>query len=375
MPAIKTLLIINRGNQIVSASILLLLLWLSISFLMQAFTARQDARFLSRYLKTDAIIRTAVTSVADERSATHWLTGLEGIMSAENTLKVPHTKTDESLRQVFVEVERALTSSDFSKQLTHQPIHIRKHITNLRRTLVRLDLYREVLIKDLDQPVQQRNLQLQLSGFDYYGGLVGALEVLRHSLRYQPTRPLREVDNGLMISNAAWQFHLSHHVLASLFEGYITTGNTAMGSAYERALDMQRSVDVHWDQIRNIDAYSSIDGQLHAQAISFNDWFSNTYLPQVKRMTRAIGEGVPPPYKNWEWRKLALNLEKRTVAIFDRANKVSGDRIETALHRAERNLIIDTMLVGICFVLMVCAWWIGRRIHSALQSPKVQNGL
>jgi len=79
----------NRSILFFSALMVLLLLWLSVSFLMQAFSTRQEAQFLARYLHIDAVIKTTVTTVAQERAASHWLTGLEGIFSAENSLSIP----------------------------------------------------------------------------------------------------------------------------------------------------------------------------------------------------------------------------------------------------------------------------------------------
>jgi diguanylate cyclase (GGDEF)-like protein len=353
----------NRSILFFCSILSLLLLWLSVSFLMQAYTAKQDAQFLARSLETDTVIRATVTAVAEERAASHWLTGLDGLFSARYSLKRPHSRTDDAISAAFEEFERALANRRFSSQLTFQPAFIRQLIDDLHRRADDLSQRRQELIDDLNLPLDERNQRLQLSIFDYYGYLITQLEELRKAFRFRPVRLAPEVETGLMISNAAWNLNLSHHLLSALFEGYITSGKTALGSAYERSLNMQRSVDRHWDQIKNIDAYNSVDQQLHKQAIELNDWFGNTYFPEVRRMTRAIGELSPAPYTNWEWRKLAQSLETQTMHIFDRADYVSTQRIQAKLRTANRNLLIDVLLVISCAGLMLGALWVGQRIH------------
>lgn len=353
----------NRSILFFSALMVLLLLWLSVSFLMQAFSTRQEAQFLARYLHIDAVIKTTVTTVAQERAASHWLTGLEGIFSAENSLSIPHARSDESFQTLFEELQKTISNNRFSSQLTYQPAYILAEVADLRESKKDLDLRRKAIIGDLNLPLDDRNTRLQLSAFDFYGHLIDELEQLRYAFQFRPTQLSREVDTGLMISNAAWNLNLSHHLLSPLFESYITSGRTALGTAYERSLNMQRSLDKYWDQLKNIDAYNSVDQKLHTKAIELNEWFQNSYFPEVRRMTRAIGELSPAPYTNWEWRKLAQSLDKHTVDIFDRADLVSAQRIEAILQRTKRNLMIDVVLVLACVGLMVGALEIGRRIH------------
>ncbi len=353
----------NRSIVFLCTLMVVLLLWLSVSFLKQAYTSRQDAQFLARYLESDAVIRDTVMAVADERAASHWLTGLEGMFSAKSSLTFPHNRTDESFRNLFGKIQQALADRKFASQLAYQPDHVQILIASLRRTSEDLPSRRQAIIDDLDLSLDRRNQQLELSVFDYYSYLISKLEELRSAIRYRPTRLSREVDTGSMISNAAWHLNSSHHALSAIFEGYITSGKTGLGTAYERSLSMQRSIDKHWDQLKNIDAYNGVDQQLHSLAIELNDWFGTSYFPQVKRMTRAIGETSPAPYTNWEWRNLAQSLETRTVDIFDRADRVSAQRIDSALQRANRNLLIDVVLVLVCALLLTAALWIGRRIH------------
>ena len=353
----------NRSILFFSTLMVLLLFWLSISFLMQAFTARQDAQFLARYLQLDAVIRDTVTIVAEERAASHGLIDLNAEYSAEIALGVPYERTNQSFDYLFGKLESVLANKNFSGQLTYQSEHVHTLLDRLRKNVEVLSIQREAVIDDLNLPLDRRNKRLQLAVFDYYGHLISKLEELRQSFRYQPTRLSREVNTGTMISNAAWNLNLSHHLLSAVFEGYIMSGRTALGTAYERSLSMQRSVDTHWGQLKNINSYNNIDEELHTKAIELNNWFGNTYFPQVKRMTRAIGETSPAPYDHWEWRKLAQTLEKLTVDIFDRADRVSVQRIELEIRRANRNLMIDVLLVLLCMCLMAGALWIVQRIH------------
>ena len=211
----------NRSILFFSALMVLLLLWLSLSFLMQAFSARQEAQFLARYLHIDAVIRATVTTVAQERAASHWLTGLEGIFSAENSLSIPHSRSDTSFQVLFDELQQTVSDKRFSSQLTYQPAYILAEVADLRKSKQDLALRREAIISDLNLPLDDRNTRLQLSAFDFYGRMIDKLEQLRYAFQFRPTQLSREVDTGLMISNAAWNLNLSHHLLSPLFESYI----------------------------------------------------------------------------------------------------------------------------------------------------------
>ena len=76
-----------------SLALVALPLWLSISFLTVAHSDKQDAGYLKNYVATDKAFRNASIQIAEERSTSYWLIGLDELINPEQPLVRPHSQS------------------------------------------------------------------------------------------------------------------------------------------------------------------------------------------------------------------------------------------------------------------------------------------
>ncbi len=354
---------LRKGVLVFSAILVALLLWLSISFLLVANNERNDARHLTHFMETDAVLRDAAIVLAEERSASYWLTGIDGLFFAAESLLRPRASTDKAVNTVMSRLRQVISNQQYVSHLRFQPTHLQSLIVDLEKQLAEIDSKRSTLAHDLNYPIDERNKSLQLDVLNYYRELIEKLEVLRHGMTYITSEQSRATQNIFSISDAAWNITLANQLLTALFEGYITGGSTALGDAQTQASALQSSIEKSVETIRRIDAYANVGKELHTLAIDLNLWFTDNYIVAVRQLAGALANNTAPPYTNYDWRKIATGLDERSDAILQHANNISMQNVAAAESRAARNLVIDLILVALSVLLMIAATWIVRRIH------------
>ena len=354
---------LRKGVLLFSTVLVALLLWLSVSFLVVANTERKDAQSLSQYMETDAILRDAAIDLAEERSASYWLTGIDGLFFAAEFLVTPRAATDISLNKVLTQLHTIMGNKQYANHLKFQPAHLQKLITKLEKQLSNLKSKRASLGEVLKLSPDLRDKNLQREVLDYYRALIEDLELLRDGTSYITSDQTRGTENIFAISDAAWNIGLSNQLLAALIEGYITGGSTAYGDAYSRATALQNNINDNLRTIRQIDAYANVDPELHKLADNLNKWHTGEYQLPVQQLIMAIANNTDAPYTNYDWRKTARTLDEHTQSILNRADEISTRNVTVAEARAYRNLLIDSVLVVACFLLMAVACWIIHRMH------------
>ena len=359
IPAIN----LRKGVLIFSSVLVALLLWLSISFLLVANAERQDARFLNNFMETDVMLRDAAIALAEERSASYWLTGIDGLLFAADSLVKPRAATDEATDKATAQLRKVIANTEFTNHLRFQPAHLTKLVIDFELQMDALEDNRSALARDLDNPSNLRNNNLQLEVLNYYRELIETVELLRHGTTYITSERSRGMQNVFAIADAAWNIGLSNQLLSALFEGYITGGNTALGDAHPQATALHNNIEESLETIRRIDAYANIDSKLHTLAINLNEWAQNHYHEPVRNLALALANNSHSPYTNYSWKQVAITLDEHTQNILGRADELSRQSVATAEARAVKNLTIDGVLVILCVLLMVCASWIIRRMH------------
>lgn len=354
---------LRKGVLLFSTVLVGLLMWLSISFLLRANSDREDANHLTTFIETDAALRSASMALADERATSYWLTGIDGLFFAAESLVKPRSTTNLTLRTAIDKIGSNLQNATYASQLRFQPNHIDRLVNELEASLKDLSNKRDALAQDLKYPSELRDQSLQIGVLDFYSSMIEKLQVLRHGTGYISSNTSRETTNTLAMSDAAWQIGLSNQLLTALIEGYITSGSTARGDALSQVTALQNRIDENLGIIKRIDAYANIDRELHTHAVKLIHSYVNNYRTPVHRVAMAIANQLDSPYTNYDWKKAAGTLDEHTQNMLNRADDISRESVMSAQQRSIRNMMIDVILVSSCIFLMLCAYWIVRRMH------------
>lgn len=354
---------IRKGVLLFSIILVTLLMWLSVSFLMTANAQRRDAQFLTQFIETDEVLREASIILAEEHSASYWLTGIDGLFFGPDPLTHPSAATDEAILSVVAQTTATINKRVFADRLRFQLSHLKLLINGFESKTSELPSQRTALALDLLNLSNDRDQNLQLNVLNYYQELIKDLQVLRYGLSYDSAEQSRGIRNTLEVSNAAWNIRLSNHFLIGIYEGYITTGNTARGDAHAQATTLHKAIEENLEIIKQIDSYSQIDPQIHELALDLSEWYTTNYQSPVLQISEALASNTASPISNYEWKETATALGELTQKILERADVISKRQALVAEERAVRNLIIDTALVFICGLFVLFAYWLARGMH------------
>ncbi len=354
---------VRRSTVLLGILLCFALLLLSMSSLHTAQQKRQDYRFLSRYLKLEALLGQATTALANERATLHWMAGLDGLFYVGNTLEAYQKKTDEAAQLVLSEVAKSLDDKAFSDHLTFQSRHIRKLLAQFEQDIVAQHVYRASMSSDLALMDSQRDRDLHLFVFNHFGTLIAHLDNLRSGLRYQSVNQPPAILTNFAFSDAAWQISLANSKLSALFEGYITSGNNALGTASAQSASLIGKMEQQQQMIREIEAYNNIDHDLVAKATALSKWYNSSYQPAVRRIVQAIGTETQPPYSNWQWKKNSNTLQNFGKDVYNKASEISFRYVADAQQSAIHSFLANGLLIICSAGLLLCVARIMRKVH------------
>lgn len=346
-----------------SAAVVALLFWLSVSFLVVAFLEKQNADFLKLDVATDRALRNASIAIAEERSASYWLSGLEGLFNPLQSLTQPRSATDKAIEAVTTQYQSLAALPKYADHLRFRRSRVQSLFAELQVSIARLDGKRDYLSSNLDLSLSERGVNLQKDVLDYYRSIVEQLETLRFASSYVSTSQLRATQNLIAISDAVWNIRLSNHLLSALFEGYLTSGSMARGEALIGVNSHLSKIKENIITLRSIDSYANVDPNVNTAASNLAGWYQELYYTPMHDISIAMAENKPAPYSNYEWKKISGEMAEYSENLLTSIDEITEQRLNKAGYKATRNLVIDSFLIVLCVVLLFFAYWMVRRVH------------
>ena len=356
---------INKNNSILLFSITLfaLLFWLSVSLLSVAHSEKQDSEFLKNYVAADKILRNASVAIAQELTASYWLTGFEDLYNPGRSLTWSYAKTDEAIEKVYRQYRSESSPSGYRDNLRFRRNHIEDLYGEFKDSVSRLGDKRNAMVNDLDLPLAGRDENFQTSVLDTYSNLIEQIELLRFATTYTSLKQSRRTRDLFAISDAAWNIRLANHLLTPLFEGYLTSGAMASGQAIVRANARLNKLKDNIKKIRRIDSYANVDSELKSIAGDLDSSYKEFYYIPAHEISFAMAEQSTVDYSNFKWKNISSDISARSENLLNYIEKITIVELESAAQRANRNLLIAIILVLLCASLVCFAWWIVKRVH------------
>ena len=354
---------ITKSVLLISSILALLFFWLSVNFLQVAVSEKEDGQYINKHIKGDVVFRKATIALAEERAVSYWISSLEGLDFATPSLVFPQSATDDALAAVRQELGSVLSQPKYSENLRFQ----REKIVDLSddlnaqiRILLRL---RDTLKNQIDLPLNQRDQNLRLQILQSYQSVIEKIELLRVGRTYVSRNKSRETQYLVDISESTWNIHIANHHLATLYEEYLTTGETAYSGIQFDVRTLNREIGENAKHIREIGAYANADHVIHKIAIDLADWYDEHYATPALEIAQAMSTNVPPGYSRYGWSKKASELGKLSNNVLDQADDFFKQQAKYLSNKASVNFIIDCLLVVLCFLMAMAVFWIVRKVH------------
>ena len=347
-----------------SLALVALPLWLSVSFLTVAHSDKQDAGYIKNYVATDKVFRNASIQIAEERSTSYWLIGLDELINPEQPLVRPHSQSDAAIDEVYSQYRAVSSLPGYGDNLRFHRNEIQSLARELKEDITRLSVERDTLIRrNLHLPLGDRDKNLQTDVLDNYSNLIEKLELLRYATTYTSLKQSRTTQNLFAISNAAWNIRLSNHLLAALFEGYLTSGAMARGQAFVRASSHINKIKENVNTLKRADSFANIDSELNSMASELESYYKNSYKKIVDNISNSMAGNSPVIHNNFEWKKISGEMSEYSEKLLNHVDEIKFLGLEKANQKAKRNFLIDVALV-LLFAGFICfAYWIVRRVH------------
>jgi len=354
---------IHRSVLVVSSILLILLLWLSTSFLFVAIYEKRDADRTSRYLATDPTFRQAITSLAEERSTSYWLSGVDGILFASQFLKPPRQKTDKTLKTLIEKLDSLLAEPEYSALLNFQKEKISDLTKDLKSDTQNLLVLRDSLDTQLDLSVSKQQPNLRTNVLASYQQTIEKVDLLRQGVTYNSKYESRETQHLRDISGAAWNIHIASLHLATLYEEYLTTGEIAYEDIVFDVRTINLEIAENSKKLKEIGAYANVKHELKNSAISLADWYEDQYATPALEISMAMFKGVEADYTRYSWSSKTDVLEQLSQDLLDEVDNALNKLAYDTSERATRNLAIDCLLLAVCFLVAIATYWIVRRVY------------
>lgn len=354
---------LHKGLLLYVAAHVLLLFWLSISFLMDAYSQKRDARFLEYYLQTEEKIRSAALVVAEEQSATYWLTAFDELITPSHTLSNARARTDNALTELRSHQENILALPRYADHLKFRRDQLENLTDQLSISIEEIGSQRDLIDENFNLPIDFRNTEIELQGLNYYHNLIEKMEMFRHASTYISSYQSHTIENMFVISNAASHLKLSNQLMSSLYETYLVTGNVPRGEFINRVNVNLIKMKQGYETIKLTDSYAGINKELDLLALEFVNWYENSYFPAVNAISVAMANNIKADLSRDEWKYLFRGMSDYSGRILDLAGKVNKQKIGLVDQKTIRNMIIDVLVVLFCITFVFVAIWAIRRVN------------
>ena len=360
----KSFLTIRGNLLLINLVVIGLVLWLAISFLHIAVMQRYDALRLQTSLDIEKIIFHATNALAKERDIfDNYLHSPDKPTSHQvEQLKAAGLESDTILGSTVALITNETADDQIFKQLPTKRTILQEQVDSLKKHQQSLIVYRENLLSRYLKPDETSLRASRTELFDTQTDAIADLVKLATSLKYLPNY------------NATTIAH-HHELLIELLvvNVELASKNTALNKATlnnrEVSPDEQlliavlsHDIDRRLANIVSLTKTSDSSSRLLPIAAKALHIYRKNYAGD----TRISGAGIQSQYSNQkaldDWRIVMSDISGLTIQLTDETHQSIETLVDDYGVRAYRNLVIDIILVSICFVITFASVAINRKV-------------
>jgi len=365
---VRSLFTVQRNLALFVSTSILLVLWLSISFWVQAYVEREDAKKIQRDSVQENQLFGLSTHLSGQRSLIHRLLNEqpvlpESIARFNNSLSITDTKI-QLIQKSFI--ENTNTSSNTSSNRTLATIQ-----TRLDQIVLHQNALKELKTKleqQMHLPKHQRDSDFRMSLFHKYNDFIDEVGELRLSVHFVPRFTNQDILYYSQLSNSAWYLNESTRQIDSLLEGMIldTLDTTAHNNAQHA--DMINASNIRADialkalvrQRQKRDSNSPIEAQVDEVIELYNQRYKQF---SQKHLMSLMGNSIDiNSLEMWREETKKLKLQVELLGFLAKPSFI--DKVKTAEKTALRNMIIDSFLVLLCIAMATASLIYFKKVHK-----------
>lgn len=340
----------RRSLLLISGTAIVLLLWLSLSFWVDAWIQRSDAATMKQGLALENRLFSAARLVAAERLDT------AALLTSD-----PANETHVSALSSNIRDARAALNSNVERLLGLPLIDKPESPISLNPVQAQLlqNPFKELLAirKKVDQSVQARqifNPELAKQAFAAFGDLVDNLMLARDDSRARSYKGDITLDRLLQLRTKTWRLKEAVSQSAALAIAQLNSTNDQDRQTYAAQVAASKTADLSWQHFKVIAVTAEIDSSLDEALQLVKQMYEDRFVPA--REVLLLPAATDNPSMSLEtWVSISQQTLNAINAVDSQLHARAEDYLKGVVAHAVRRLIIDTALILVCMLLVLAS--------------------
>ncbi len=351
-----------------TALALSLILWLTISFWAHAYVQRTDAMNIQASSTVEETLFTLASALSDERSLMYQLaSGNADQPEKLNQLQTTTQHTDQLFKASF---GTELSNLPFAQELPHLTSYteLNAEVAHIRELYRQIDSQRDYTLEKIAMPWNDQRVTGGLSLFKQYSTLIASIGNLRKAIHFVPRTANQEVVFQSSMKDSVWDLSEITAQIASLLESVLllnessaTSLNTTQHAAMLTELNVLAVAS--WNSISHLARRYELNGSIEEHRVRSVDWYKNEYSQLSTQLMTALASSDIQAVDLADWLTAATSLHQLVDTLYENATSHMLTAVRDVEKTATNNLIIDTLLVLLCLVMAIAAFFYFKRIR------------
>ena len=343
-----------RSNLILINLIVIgLIAWLTVSFLYVAFAQRDQALELSNNIMTDKSVFNVSTALTGDRQLLH-----VGLLSpqviSQDDLKEFSKRAEtinSAIEEMLIAIDIESKGSTFFKNTKTTKSNTKERLVSLiekNRMLIEL---RKHAHAQLMLPQARRDMSVLSDVFEIQTDMLDSLTHLFRGMKYLPDSDASEVSKYHSILNEIIVISGNISLKNSLVSELIVSSNPPGTEIVSRLEVLSRTIVSQLDDLLMIAESHDNIVDIHSNVRELHDYYATDYS-EVELTVRENWRlpdrgGISIDY----WSENNHNLKNRLATLTNSTHNALENLASVTKTRATRNVVIDILLVGLCFLM------------------------
>jgi len=352
----------------ISGIAIALVLWLTLSFWMDAYVQRKDASRLLLNNEVQDSLFVLLRSLADERLISADPVGAnttteDNTAPQIDTLAIPRKHFEASQKLV----NKLLADDSSVAQLATSAELIRSNLTAVEKQLIKTESLHTAVVQTVDVESNENDYKAIDLWLRAHNRLVNQVESLMRKTHFIPRKTQPPIDALQDLRMRSWNLDNDVSVgLAKISQRTLTPANRADSTALQ-LFDAREAIAIHWHEVQSALTSSHIPTSVKLAAGQLS---STHYVATGEEDTATAADLYALMSQSHQDERWASGKEARhQLAGFDRLLSQQTNDLASELEaQGFRRLVIDTFLVILCLGLIACAVWISNRLVEATRT-------
>lgn len=344
-----TLFSVRNSLFAITAASLALLLWLILSFWMDAFIQRRDAERILRSADASGFLLESATAWAAERLLTHVALHAPDAAEAPEIARIKALRTDS---------DRALATS--MKQIRDDPIMQAraKRVARVMDKRREVDRLRGLVDAMIVKPDVERDAAVIEAFFPRITELIMEVERLKTAIRYRATFNEASIETHLDVDHAVYVMNEFAERERAIIAGKIASGAAISSEDISRLANARGHFDEAWRAIEAFTGQGRAAESVIADTALVKGMYFGTFDKVRLQVIEAGRTGAPYPIGLDDWIAKSDLAISPIRALGGMASMVSNQLSANRADHGWRRLVIDTVMLAVIVLIGGLMVWI-----------------